>query len=90
MLGALIAGGAHLAGLGLSMGDVKLLPPLLMVATVTGSTVGFVIALLVMPGIFATFLLLRGRDKHSTIAYGPWLVVALPCGLIASGYVAGL
>lgn len=99
-IGMVALGGAYLALAlvrpgGMGMGDVKLAGalglflgwlglPELLVGAVAGSILG---------GLFGVALLIAGRARSSTIAFGPWLLAGAWVGIlagdpIASGYLA--
>ena len=63
-------------GTGMGLGDLKLAPTLGMLLgflswthVVLGTTAGFVLG-----GVVAAFLLVRGGDRTSHLAFGPWMV----------------
>ena len=87
--GMLVAGGVMfivwlLGRGGLGMGDVKLSafvgaavgPTMIPIYLVVGSGLG---------ALAGVALLLRGRDRHSTFAYGPYLAIGATVAIIVGG-----
>ncbi|OKL50009.1 hypothetical protein [Boudabousia marimammalium] len=64
--------------LGISAGDVKLIPPLIGTAFHNGLLLPYIMILALLPGLYALGVYVMTKDRHQRIAYGPWMVIALP------------